>query len=476
MKVFKFLPHLIVSIISSAVAITAYHFLVSPDIKMIENKIKSHEMSFDEFLYSGKVKNNHPAYNVGNFVKAAADSREAVVYILSYEKLEKKAYVKGFKREKGSGVIVHQDGYIVTNYHVVDKASHIEITLNNKKEYLAEVVGTDPTTDLALLKIEANNLPILVFGDSDGISVGEWVLAVGNPFGLQSTVTAGIISAKARNIDLTAFSNNIESLIQSDVAINPGSSGGALISETGQLMGINTAIISASGNYEGISFAIPSNVVRKVVFDLKQFGAVQRAKMGITLRDVDANLAEMLEMDEVKGVFVVAASFSGAAQAAGIKRGDVIVAINKKQVNTTPEFTEKLNEFRPGDRIEIEYQRNQKTFKTKVLLKNHLNTTDFVAIKNSPKLREIGIEVRNMNSIEKDRTNAQGIYVVSVSKGSTAQKSNMEPGYIITEINGQRIHSDQQFLKIIGKSKGGLSLNGFYERYPGEFPYELKVD
>lgn len=476
MNTFKYLPAILTSLFCSLTVIGAYHFFITPDYSLIEDKIDAHEVSIDEYLYSGQVRSSVPLSSSGNFVNAANISREAVVYILAYEKIENQVFKKGFKREKGSGVVVHQDGYIVTNYHVIEKASHIEITLNNKKEYLAEVVGTDPVTDLALLKIEANDLPFLIFGESDAVEVGEWVLAVGNPFGLQSTVTAGIISAKARNIDLTEFSNSIESLIQSDVAINPGSSGGALISEDARLIGINTAIISASGNYEGISFAIPANVARKVVFDLKQFGAVQRAKMGITLRDVDANLAEMLDMEEVKGVFVVAASYSGAAQEAGIKRGDVITKINKRAVNTTPEFTEKLNEFRPGDEIEIEYLRNQEKFKTKVLLKNHLNTTDFVAIKNSPKLREIGIEIRNLNSVEKGRTNTNGIYVVSVSKGSIAQEANIEPGYIIENINGQKITSDQQFLKLISKADNEINLNGFYERYPGEFPYRIVLN
>ena len=476
MKFSNLLSHVLVSLVCIVLALSIYHYSFTPDFRLIEDKIDAHEMSMDEYLYSGQVRSSTPLSSSGNFVNAANLSREAVVYILAYEKVENQLFKKGFKREKGSGVIVHADGYIVTNYHVVEKASHIEITLNNKKEYLAEVVGSDPVTDLALLKIEANNLPHLIFGNSDAIEVGEWVLAVGNPFGLQSTVTAGIVSAKARNIDLTDFSNNIESLIQSDVAINPGSSGGALISEDGKLMGINTAIISASGNYEGISFAIPANVARKVVFDLKQFGAVQRAKMGITLRDVDANLAEMLEMEEVKGVFVVAASFSGAAHDAGIKRGDVITKINRKVVNSTPEFTEKLNEFRPGDKIDIEYIREQKSYNTDVILKNHLNTTDFVAIKNSPKLREIGIEIRNLNSVEKARTNANGIYVVSVSKGSLAQKANLEPGYIIEIINGQKITSDKQFLKLVNRASDELKLNGFYERYPGEFPYRIELE
>ena len=464
-----------ISLIIGLGLLWSYDKYISDRLVIVEQKANAHQVNFDEYLYSGQASGLIPNEYKSNFISAASVSREAVVYILAYEKIENKTYKKGYKREKGSGVIVHKDGYIVTNYHVVDKASHIEITLNNRKEYLAEVVGTDPTSDLALMKIEASDLPFLVFGDSDDVEVGEWVLAVGNPFGLQSTVTAGIISAKARNIDLTEVNNHIESLIQSDVVINPGSSGGALINEKGELMGINTAIISASGNYEGISFAVPANVARKVVFDLKQFGAVQRAKMGITLRDVDSHTADILDMDQVKGVLVEAVSFNGAAYEANIKRGDVILKMNGKDVNTTPEFNEKLNEYRPGDQIQITYRRDGKLEKCSVLLRNHLNTTDFVAIQNSPKLREIGIEIRNLNSIEKARTSSRGIYVVSVANGSIAEQSNIEPGYIIQKVNDIMINSDQQFLKLISKVNDQLELSGIYERYPGEFPYILEL-
>ena len=475
MKTNSTVIHAIISVLAAVAVLTIYHIFFLDRIQIIEEKVNAHSVSFDEYVYSGKA--NFPMdFESSSFVNVAAKSTESVVYILAYEKVENELYKKGFKREKGSGVIVSKDGFIVTNYHVIKRASHIEITLNNKKEYLAEVIGTDPATDLALLKIEAGNLPFLVFGDSEEMNVGEWVLAVGNPFGLQSTVTAGIVSAKARNLDVADFNNNIESLIQSDVVINPGSSGGALVNEQGQLMGINTAIISASGNYEGIPFAIPANVARKVVFDLKQFGAVQRAKMGITLRDVDANLADILGMDEIKGVFVAAVSYNGAAFDAGIKRGDVIISINEKKINTTPEFTEKLNEYRPGDEVSIAYFRDGKSFKSTVILKNHLNTTDFVAIRNNPTLRSMGIEIRNLNSEEKERIGSDGVYVVSISKGSKAEKSNMEPGFIIEKMNDQFVKSDQDFFKLIDSTQRTIRLEGFYERYPGKFPYEIEMN
>ena len=467
------LTHFLVSIVCAIAAVAAYDLFFTSQIQVIEDKVDAHNLSFDEYIYSGKVSTRMPSDFHSSFVDIAAQSTGSVVYILAYERLKTQIYKKGFRREKGSGVIVSREGHIVTNYHVIEKASHIEITLNNKKEYLAEVIGTDPTTDLALLKIEASGLPYLIFGDSDMMNVGEWVLAVGNPFGLQSTVTAGIVSAKARSLEVADIKNNIESLIQSDVVINPGSSGGALINERGELMGINTAIISASGNYEGISFSIPANVARKVVFDLKQYGAVQRAKMGITLRDVDADLADILEMDDIKGVFVLAALFNGAAHDAGIRKGDVILKINNREVNTTPEFTEKLNEFRPGDEVFIEYLRDKSKRTTQVILKNHLNTTDFVAIKNTPELRALGIEVRNLNSVEKDRVKTEGVYVVSVSKGSLAEQSNMEPGFIIEKLDTQKIKSDQDLIRFLNNTKGVIRIEGFYERYPGKFPYEI---
>ncbi len=471
----KLAIHISISLICALAVIAIYHLFFTTQIKIIESKVDAHNLSFDEHLYSGKVSATPPEEFHSSFVDVAAKSREAVVYILAYERIQNQIFKIGFKREKGSGVIISREGHIVTNYHVIERASHVEITLNNKKEYLAEIIGTDPVTDLALLKIEASGLPFLIFGNSDRMNVGEWVLAVGNPFGLQSTVTAGIVSAMARSLEVGDFSNTIESLIQSDVVINPGSSGGALLNQYGELMGINTAIISASGNYEGISFAIPANIARKVVFDLKQFGAVQRAKMGITLRDVDANLADLLEMDEIKGVFVAAASFNGAAHEAGIRRGDVILKINNREVNTTPEFTEKLNEFRPGDNISIEFVRKNSMRKTEVLLKNHLNTTDFVAIKNNSKLRSVGIEIRNLNSTEKDRMNIEGVYVVSVSKGSRAEKSNMEPGFIIERVNNQKVRSDQDLIRLLDSTKTEVRFEGFYERYPGKFPYELDL-
>lgn len=471
----KLAIHISISLICALAVIAIYHLFFTTQIKIIESKVDAHNLSFDEYLYSGKVFATPPEEFHSSFVDVAAKSRKAVVYILAYERIQNQIFKKGFKREKGSGVIVSREGHIVTNCHVIERASHIEITLNNKKEYLAEVIGTDPSTDLALLKIEASGLPFLIFGNSDRMNVGEWVLAVGNPFGLQSTVTAGIVSAKARSLAVADYSNNIESLIQSDVVINPGSSGGALLNQYGELMGINTAIISASGNYEGISFAIPANIASKVIFDLKQFGAVQRAKMGITLRDVDANLADLLKMDEIKGVFVATASFNGAAHEAGIRRGDVILKINNREVNTTPEFTEKLNEFRPGDNISIEFVRKNSKRKTEVLLKNHLNTTDFVAIKNNSKLRFVGIEIRNLNSTEKDRMNIEGVYVVSVSKGSPAEKSNMEPGFIIERVNNQKVRSDQDLIRLLDSTKTEVRFEGFYERYPGKFPYEIDL-
>ena len=248
------------------------------------------------------------------------------------------------------------------------QADYIEITLEDKREYRAEVIGFDKATDLALLKIESEGLPFQRFANSDSLQVGEWILAIGNPFGLQSTVTAGIVSAKARNLDIIDH-NDIESFIQTDAVINPGSSGGALIDAQGGLMGIFSAIISKSGNYEGLSFAIPSNLARKVIVDINEFGAVQRGKLGVTVTDVNADNAEMVNLPFIKGVMISAVNLNSAATQAGLKKKDVITMVSDDAVGSTAEFYEVLNKYRPGDDVNITYYRKSKPYEVKMTLR-----------------------------------------------------------------------------------------------------------
>jgi serine protease Do len=283
----------------------------------------------------------------------------------------------------GSGVIISENGYIVTNNHVIVNASKIEVTLNNNKKYVAQVVGTDKDTDLALLKIEEENLPFANFANSDEVLVGEWVLAVGNPFNLSSTVTAGIVSAKGRSINiLENYKGNsntaIESFIQTDAAVNPGNSGGALVNLDGDLIGINTAIATPTGSYAGYSFAVPSNIVSKVVTDLKDFGLVQRGFLGVSISDVNSDIAEKLGLNQANGVLLQAILPDGAADKAGLKPNDVVLAINGSPIKNAPDLQQKVSKYRPGNVIELTFFRDGKTKTVSVALVNINNTTEVI--------------------------------------------------------------------------------------------------
>ena len=251
----------------------------------------------------------------------------------------------------GSGVIISPDGYIVTNNHVIEDGDEIGVTLNDHREFSATVIGTDPSTDLALIKIKAEHLPYLEFGNSDSLRVGEWVLAVGNPFNLESTVTAGIVSAKGRSIDILEGQDRIESFIQTDAAVNPGNSGGALVNSNGELIGINTAIITRSGRYEGYSFAVPANLASKVIKDLRDYGVVQRGVLGVFIDEMTSSRAESMGLNSVEGVFITRVTPGSGADDAGIKKGDVIVGINGTKTKTLPEMQEQLGRYRPGNSI-----------------------------------------------------------------------------------------------------------------------------
>lgn len=257
----------------------------------------------------------------------------------------------------GSGVVLTTDGYIATNYHVIEGASRIQVTLNDKRELAARIIGSDPTTDLALLKVRATGLRPVSFADSDRVRIGEWALAIGNPFNLTSTVTAGIISAKARSINILPGTYSIESFIQTDAAVNPGNSGGALVNDRGELIGINSAIMSERGSYEGYSFAIPSNLVSKVMSDLKDYGKVQRALLGVNIAEVNEFVARDLNLPIIAGVLVRSVTPGGSAEEAGLKAGDVILKVNGIDTNSVPELQEQVARFRPGDAITLEFVR-----------------------------------------------------------------------------------------------------------------------
>lgn len=273
------------------------------------------------------------------------------------------------KQGTGSGVIIDNEGYIVTNNHVVDFADEITVTLYDQRKFKAKKIGTDPSTDLALIKIEADDLPVLEYGNSDDIKVGEWVLAVGNPFNLTSTVTAGIVSAKGRNIDILGGGTAIESFIQTDAAVNPGNSGGALVDDEGKLVGINTAIASRTGSFSGYSFAVPTSIVKKVVEDLKEFGTPQRGFMGVSIQSLDSELAKKLKINIIEGVHIADVQYGGAADKAGMEVDDIVTKINGRIVKTAPELQELVGRNRPGDELEVEVNRDGKVETLYIILK-----------------------------------------------------------------------------------------------------------
>ncbi|MCF8370632.1 MAG: Do family serine endopeptidase [Bacteroidales bacterium] len=358
----------------------------------------------------------------------------------------------------GSGVIISKDGYIITNNHVISNADQIEVTLNDKKTYKAELIGTDPTTDIALLKIAAEDLPFLSYGNSDDLQVGEWVLAVGNPFNLTSTVTAGIVSAKARNINILPENFAIESFIQTDAAVNPGNSGGALVNTKGDLIGINTAIASRNGSYIGYSFAIPISIVKKVVADIIEFGEVQRAYIGIQIQDLNSEIAKELGLSDIEGVYVAGITEDGAAGKAGIKEGDIVTYIDQVAVNSMAELQEQISKHRPGDKVNVTIKRDNSRKNFELVLRNKHGNTDIVKTEDSI----YGAKLINLNNSELRRLRLrQGVKIEKLGDGKLLE-AGVKEGYIITRINQQAVSSVSEAVTMLKNVEGGIFLEGIY--------------
>ncbi|MBR3699340.1 MAG: trypsin-like peptidase domain-containing protein [Bacteroidales bacterium] len=362
----------------------------------------------------------------------------------------------------GSGVVLSPDGYIVTNNHVVEGANTVEVTFNNKVVRQATIIGTDPSSDLALIKVEGSDFDYLVFGDSDKVKVGEWVLAVGNPFNLTSTVTAGIVSAKARNIGILGEGSTVESFIQTDAAVNRGNSGGALVNTRGELIGINAAIASHTGSYEGYSFAIPSNIVRKVVDDLLMYGETQRAYIGIQIAEMNADLANKAGMKDIKGVYVAGLTDGGAAQKAGIQTGDVVVSINGNAVNTTTQLTEIVNQYRPGDEVTVNVVHDGEEHAYQVGLLNASNSTEVVKKGESFYNATLGIVLRPVSQQEMGNLRIKnGLKIVEIRQGAF-QGAGVE-GFIITAINGKTVNSKNELEAALNSSRNRRTyIEGIY--------------
>lgn len=414
-----------------------------------------------------------------DFTMAAEKSVNAVVHIktiseqvnnLNYDPFAEwffgpqKRQQNFIQQGSGSGVIISEDGYIVTNNHVVAGADKIEVILNDRRTYEGEIIGTDVSTDVALVKIKEKGLPFLHYGNSEYVKVGEWALAVGNPFNLESTVTAGIISAKGRNNILDNNKRPIEAFIQTDAAVNPGNSGGALVNVNGELIGINTAIASNNGAYQGYSFAVPVNIVKKIVSDLVEFGTVQRAYLGVSIRDIDSKFAAEKNIKQLKGIYVNGITQGGSAQDAGIEEGDVITKIQDVSVGSISQLQEQISKYRPGDKILATVLRNNKEMNLNITLKSLDNTTKLVNKSElvSASVTALGAEFMEVDNDELARLRIEnGVKVGKMNSGKLAQVGIKE-GFIITSIDKKKVSNVNEIKNILSSKKGSIVIEGFY--------------
>ena len=445
--------------------------------KAIENK-KNHNLNL--------ISESIPIYKVGynnfqnggiNFTKAAKVSLPSVVHIKTIYHQKSSYYDEFFSNPFnnffpnnpnfgyglnqpmeafGSGVIISDDGYIVTNNHVVQDGDNIQVTLNDKRVYNATIVGTDPSTDIALIKIDEGNLPFILFGNSDSLQVGEWVLAVGNPFNLTSTVTAGIVSAKGRNLNILNGKTAIESYIQTDAAVNMGNSGGALVNISGQLVGINAAIASSTGTYDGYSFAIPVSIVKKVVNDIIEFGSVQRAFLGVNAQEVNNKVAKDYNLNKIQGVVVTSVIESSAAEVAGIKSGDVLIKVNGTLINSNAELKEQISRYRPGDKISITYLRNGNENTVNIELKNSQGTTSVVKTDINNVSDFLGATFEPLENEELMSLGlSNGLKISKLSSGKL-KNAGIKEGFIITSIDKKIVYNTDDVQKILQNKKGGI--------------------
>jgi serine protease Do len=425
-----------------------------------------------------------------DFQAAAEASTKAVVHIKTTTKsrtviaddelwggMFQRQYTLPPQMGSGSGVVVSPDGYIVTNNHVVAGADQLTVTFNDRYTTTAKVVSTDPSTDLAVVKVNEKNLAFMEFGNSDDVRLGQWVLAVGYPLSLDATVTAGIVSAKGRSIGInrTRASGAIESFIQTDAAVNPGNSGGALVNTQGQLIGINSAIASPTGSYAGYSYAIPANLVRKVVGDLRQYGTVQRGYLGVSILDRKTASPEQLTalgMDRNDGAYVNGVTSNGGAIEAGLKKGDFITKIAGISVHTEPELQEQVARYKPGDHIAVTYLRGGQEFNTTVELKNSAGSTSLVREGSSASF--LGATIRLATANEKRSLGISGgLVVTDPGSGVLAKRTNMRKGFVITSINEEAVESMEQLQTQIAANRGNLQIGGLYPGYRGMYYYAI---
>ncbi|MBB6460026.1 Do family serine endopeptidase [Flammeovirga kamogawensis] len=485
----QFLSMMSTSILGGIISVGIYSTVIEPESK---TEIKSFDQPVTLAKYEASpARADYTVPEGMNFVNAAEKSTPAVVHIKTYlnpsssraprntprlfHEFFSDPRSEGGQLGSGSGVILSADGYIATNNHVIDGADKIEVVLEDKHTFKATLVGTDPTTDLALLKVEYEDaLPYLNFGNSDEIKIGEWVLAVGNPYELTSTVTAGIVSAKARNIGILRSKTglSVESFIQTDAAVNPGNSGGALVDLNGNLIGINSAIASKTGSFTGYSFAIPSELVKKVMDDLRNYGAVQRALIGVQIAEVNQEIADEADLDKIAGVAIMGVTPQGAAEGAGIQEGDIIIKINNEDVNTVSELQEYIARKRPGDVVDVTVNRSGKNKVFNVKLKNTQNTTDIVsAPKNTAEAIEaLNAEVQPLSEKKATQLGIDGgLEVTTIAPNSKLAKAGLREGFIILYVDREPITSIDDLGNALRGKRGGILLEGMYPNGEREY-------
>lgn len=388
------------------------------------------------------------------------------------------------QKASGSGVIISDDGFIVTNNHVVENADEITVTLNNRKTYKAKLIGTDPAYDLAVIKIDASQLPYLIYGNSDEVKIGQWVMAIGYPLNLETTVTAGIVSAKARSLGLNKDKTGnpggaVESFIQTDAAVNMGNSGGALINTDGRLIGINSAIASPTGYYSGYSYAIPVNIVKKVVDDIIKYGTVQRGYLGIQFGNAmdmteDQKKKNDIPVEAYDGIFATDVPTDGAAYAAGMRKGDRIQKVNGIEINSGGELQEQVSKYKPGDKLPVTILRNNKTITLTVTLRNKAGNFDIVT--NDSQMDLLGADFTNLDTKKaKEYGIPGGVIVKKINQGALNDQTRMKDGFVILRVNDQEVKTVDEMRKIIGKEKS-ITISGFYPGYDGLYEYPITLE
>ncbi|MBR4843959.1 MAG: trypsin-like peptidase domain-containing protein [Alistipes sp.] len=457
--------------------------IITLNVAKSENNATSFNESHSQLFKENHVVDTHFASSVvrsdyPDLTYAAEHAVKAVVNIKATMTVNSPAYRDPFfeffgypqgggKREAqagGSGVIISTDGYIVTNNHVINNATNLSVKLYDGRTFEAKVIGSDPATDVALIKIEAEGLPTLPFGSSDELRLGEWVLAIGYPMDLQSTITAGIVSAKARHLGAIDNKSGIESFIQTDAAVNPGNSGGALVNTRGELVGINTIIKTSTGSYVGYSFAVPESIVRKVVMDLRESGVVQRAVLGISFRAIDQqfidNAGDYTGIDKIGGIYVASVSEDGAASKAGIRKGDVITKVGGVEVNDSAIFLEQIGKRRPGDKVDIELRRGDKRVNTTVTLQNKAGETSLISKESVDVAELLGAKLKSApHDLCKELDIKGGVQVVEILSGGILERCRVKEGYIITHINDRPIRSIEDIERLSDKI---TSIDGIY--------------